>query len=1415
MSRGGLERVPRKRQGLQSPAPTEAEWSAFKTHCSHVSIPDRDPEIPASLLQAFRHKEWPRLIAADSPTDWQQSVASSRHESTTERDTLFQALQNHLVLKHLLDRSARPDLTGPDASLLESIPDWMLASTIENSQHEPRFLLSEAGSAVESLLRNSAARVAHTLQELCEVAILRDRLQLAWVGLLSETTLSLEITGWAGVATNYLDGIRVGIDPDKPEGRGPMALSFRTGKTQVIQAALEESRFRPWKERAARHGLASVATFPIQIQGLTFGVFAVYAGEPDFFTKPVVHPFEQLVLAASHRLETLTQQLSLQRLLSAYRAGHAINEITALHVPLHQFCENACRILAEFLELGLCYIVEIPRPSKVPIIHTASGPASGFLENLDFSLDPAHPDCGLSGFVYASGKSIAIDRLDNEPRLARWRERLEVHGLNSAAGFPLYRGGTGGEPWGTLILLAFEPGYFETPLVSHLDSIAHGLNLAIEEDFHRQKLFRVERFYAALGELGSYLATDPPLSSLLQKTCELTSNTTNLPIVYVTLLDPLTHRVLLEAFAGPASDLIRSVPVKIDPAHPEGRGITGAVFRTCRPVILNNLDEEPTIWLSEEERRSVASIAGFPLLVNGECHGILGVGALVHDFFDDELIGLLGRVADMLGTALNHSYEKIQRNHFEKLFGALSELHRLVARHPDPTLLYQEVSRILGRVDGAVGNGILPGPKQAAQTAETVEPHLSFPKISPSGNHLTGSLQPYCQHLVAEATASRTPILVRPSHSPFLPTGFEEAFHAEGIREIGVFPILLRGQAFAALVLLSNEDGFFKSDALVELCTQFTDAITLALLEYDRETELKQMALMDTLTGLPNRNLFFDRLDNALKLAEQNRSMVGIAILDIDHFKEINDRFGHDAGDLLLVTQARRMEAILNDLSTAARLAGDEFGLVLAGLETEVAMTGILERLRSELAAPIAYPEQSLHTTVSLGLTVYPRDRQPPRTLLRHADLALYRAKSRGRNAWALYEEDFERRLEQQMVTRRQFQEALVQGDIRLYLQPVIDLRDGSLVSAEACARWPGFSETSEEKADWLTTIEDDPSLVPKAGRYLLEAVGLELETLNRGGLSFPVSLNIDLRYLLSPHFERDIRDWCSRHGSHAGHLLLELKPSPLLPDWNRLPPLIEDLQRRGIRILFDNFGIWPVALEKLELMRTRGIKVDRSLVLHLHEDPRALSLVAGALRSGEIGHFEVTAVGVEREDLAELFYALGGRLAQGFFATPAISSQALVEWSRHWTLPTRLARSLARTADARLLPIWLNGPYHRWLRGRVTEALESSGESGRALLTALSGSACSLVPWPAGPCSSGQRKLRSCHEDLHAQLDHLITARLEDRQIRSLGGQLLERMREYEVELDTFLHTSPPPGAPHRRGRSRSSPKASPGQQS
>ncbi|EQD36797.1 diguanylate cyclase with PAS/PAC sensor, partial [mine drainage metagenome] len=195
----------------------------------------------------------------------------------------------------------------------------------------------------------------------------------------------------------------------------------------------------------------------------------------------------------------------------------------------------------------------------------------------------------------------------------------------------------------------------------------------------------------------------------------------------------------------------------------------------------------------------------------------------------------------------------------------------------------------------------------------------------------------------------------------------------------------------AVLVITSREAGYFKSATTTRLCIQVCEAMTLALAEYEREEELRLMAFTDSLTRLPNRNLFSDRLDGALIQAERTQAIVGVGILDVDHFKETNDRFGHDAGDAVLATTARRLETILNRESTAARLAGDEFGLILIGLSTETEITGVLERLRAELSQPIRYRESLLPVTISLGVTLYPQDPVSARTLLRHADLALYR----------------------------------------------------------------------------------------------------------------------------------------------------------------------------------------------------------------------------------------------------------------------------------------------------------------------------------------------------------------------------------------------------------------------------------------
>ncbi len=1376
--------------------PELADWQALQDYLA------REPHLEDRILDAVHDLSpspetrpdshpvllrWRILKNARSTGICLESLAEVG--SRPNAGSFHETVESYLTLRRLILPRNEDPATGPITRIL----DWAMLEECARHDREsmPAGFIESVFEAIHHLHRDSKTQTL--LQEFCEITVARTGLPLAWIALRSsDDPMALTIEARAGTALAYLDTLRVSLNPEEPWGRGPVATAIRTGEIQVVQRAGQNKQFRPWHKLARQNGLASMTALPIRVHGALVGALAVYAHTENFFTDPRVQVVKELSTALSLKLEEHTREEPSRRLLRLYRAMYAINELVTRHRPFEELMAEACTLAVEETGLRLAYIVKIDPAKYTPLILHAAGAARGFLDGLVFDLTPGHPDSGISALVTASRHPVLVNRFLEDPRFSRWEARLRAHGLASGAAYPILA--QADAVWGVMVFLAGEADYFDPDLVEHLASITRNLSLVIEDESRQARLGRVERFYSVLAEISAFLATDPPAGALIQKACTLASAAADLPVAYVTLIDPRTETVHLEAFSGRDSGSIQCVPISVDPGRPEGQGITGIVYRTRLPRIVDLGDPQSigSVWLSDSERRTLAAIAGFPLLVGNECQGVFGLGAAIAGFFDPELCGLLERVAEILSIGLGRNQEKTERIRFENLYHALADVYRLVARNPKPELLYREICENLLQLNDLSGISIyqvLEQPGEPDPATSATGPELAPTTITSPTEQV--DLPDCCRDLARLAVERHEPVFAGMPEAQNLPRTLAEALEGAGLREACAFPVVHRGRTLAVLVVTSREAGYFKSATTTRLYLQVCEAMSLALAEYEREQELRLMAFTDSMTHLPNRNLFSDRLDSALIQAERTQAIVGVGILDIDHFKEINDRFGHDAGDAVLATTARRLEAALNRESTAARLAGDEFGLVLIGLSTETEITSILERLRNELSQPIRYRESLLPITVSVGVTLYPQDRVSARTLLRHADLALYRAKARGRNAWALFEEHFERLLESRLTLQSHLKTALQCAEVESHLQPIIDLESGKVVGAEAFARWNGYSTDKNASADWLTTIEDDPSLLLETGRYLLHALGRELEHLDRQDVTIPLSLNVNLRYLLSPHFTEDIQRWMRDFGPYAGRVVLELKPSTLLSDWNRLPYLLEEIRQHGISILLDNFGTWPISLRNLQHLHSRGIKIDRHFLLELPSDPRTASLVAGALTSGQVGQYEVTGVGIETLEIAELYLALGGRLAQGFILAPAMPSTEFLNWYRSWQLPPAIEALSQRTRHAGNLPLLLGRIHHRWYQRILEQVLHASAAKQKILLTSLDHENCPRSPEDPDPV---RNSLSTEHEAIHARLAQIIESAFLGNPDVSAYQAWAQALESYEAQVGAYLAKGPPP---------------------
>ncbi|QFG79865.1 EAL domain-containing protein [Acidithiobacillus sp. 'AMD consortium'] len=438
----------------------------------------------------------------------------------------------------------------------------------------------------------------------------------------------------------------------------------------------------------------------------------------------------------------------------------------------------------------------------------------------------------------------------------------------------------------------------------------------------------------------------------------------------------------------------------------------------------------------------------------------------------------------------------------------------------------------------------------------------------------------------------------------------------------------------------------------------------------DLVLRLRTQALRDPLTGLPNRQLFSDRLTHSWEQSRRRERLLGVSLFDLDGFKQINDHLGHHAGDVLLRQVVERVIPLLRLGDTLARLGGDEFGLLLPDLSRLDDVDGICNRILEELRHPFLIEGEIATISASLGITIYPLDDGDPETLLRHADTALYSAKNEGKDqcqvhTWAM---DVETR--HRSVLREQVAQALAESRIVLHYQPIVHL-DSELcrpsppqvVGVEALLRLDlGNGELLFPGS--LGDSLDHPRLARDIGRFVLESATAQGEIWHKQGLPLRVAVNISPRHMLDPRFLADLEEALSRHpGLPPDHLEVEVTETAPLQDFKRAKEALIHCNRLGVRVGLDDFGTGNASLSYLQKLPAQTIKVDRSFVSDIINDPHDLAIIAGVITTARLLGMEVIAEGVETCRHAELLTEMACELAQGYWIAKPMPAAQIPEW--------------------------------------------------------------------------------------------------------------------------------------------------------
>jgi diguanylate cyclase (GGDEF)-like protein len=434
------------------------------------------------------------------------------------------------------------------------------------------------------------------------------------------------------------------------------------------------------------------------------------------------------------------------------------------------------------------------------------------------------------------------------------------------------------------------------------------------------------------------------------------------------------------------------------------------------------------------------------------------------------------------------------------------------------------------------------------------------------------------------------------------------------------------------------------------------------------EAHVEKLAYFDSLTSLPNRVLLADRLQQAMAQVQRRQVQLAVTYLDLDGFKAINDRHGHQTGDQVLITLAKRMKEALRESDTLARLGGDEFVAVLIDLEDTQASVPLLNRLLAAAALPVQVGDLRLQVSASLGVTFYPQAHDiEADQLLRQADQAMYQAKVAGKNRYQFFDAAQDSSLRSHHESLEHVRLALARNEFVLHYQPKVNMRSGKVIGAEALIRWQHPEKGLLAPATFLPVIEDHP-LAVSVGEWVINTALTQIETWHAAGLDLSVSVNIGARQLQQGDFVARLQDILAAHPQvRPGCIELEVLETSALQDMAQVSQVIADCTRLGVMFALDDFGTGYSSLTYLKRLQVASLKIDQSFVRDMLDDPDDLAILQGVIGLAVAFKREVIAEGVETVAHGAALLQLGCELAQGYGIARPMPADQLPAWVATW----------------------------------------------------------------------------------------------------------------------------------------------------
>jgi len=431
------------------------------------------------------------------------------------------------------------------------------------------------------------------------------------------------------------------------------------------------------------------------------------------------------------------------------------------------------------------------------------------------------------------------------------------------------------------------------------------------------------------------------------------------------------------------------------------------------------------------------------------------------------------------------------------------------------------------------------------------------------------------------------------------------------------------------------------------------------------QNKLQHLATHDSLTGLPNRVLFHDRLEMAIKQTRRNEEKLAILFVDLDHFKQVNDSLGHSIGDELLIEVAKRLQSLLRDSDTIARMGGDEFNILLDGFDNTESIITLVQKCIVAFKEPFTIQEQRLYATLSIGISIYPDDGINAELLLKNADAAMYKAKTEGRNTYQFYAHEMSEKAYERVIMENSLRIALKDNQFRVFYQPQINLISGELAGMEALVRWehPTLGIVSPDK---FIPFCEETGLIQEIDFFVFESVIKQQIEWNLEGITIPkIAVNFSAKTLNSRSIADEVRTIMNFYRCPANCIAIEVTESHIMKNPDEAIRILRELQALGLEISIDDFGTGYSSLSYLKKLPINKLKIDQSFIRDIPCDEDDIAITKTIIALAHNLKLDVIAEGVETLEQQQFLIANGCPLAQGYLYSKPIDTESITRLIR------------------------------------------------------------------------------------------------------------------------------------------------------